>query len=415
MYSLNISVGTPAQDFQVNLDTGSSDLWLNTDSSSYCSQQSDPCGRFGTYNANDSSTYHYVGSYFNITYVDGSGAAGDYVTDTIRLAGQTIRDFQFGVGYESSSNQGIMGIGYPLNEVQSESTGRPPYDNFAEKLRQQGLIQSSAFSIWLNDLESSTGNILFGGVDHAQYEGELVTVPIQSSTGGDNGPHQEFLVTLNSLELDGQSVGKDLALAALLDSGTTFTYLPESMVADIYRAVGASYNSRIGTGVVPCSLGDQAANLTFRFDSPARVDVPLSELVLSAGDAGDAGGGFGGSPDGERESACILGVTPSSDGSATLGDTFMRSAYVVFDMSSNEVSIAQSRFGAKGEDVAEIGRGDNAVPSATDASVDVSATSGLPGAPESTDDDDGSVAGIMVSPSRVGVAGALVVAVMGLL
>lgn len=53
--------------------------------------------------ANESSTYEYVNSDFNISYADGSGAAGDYAIDTIDFGGELIAGLQFGIGYASSS------------------------------------------------------------------------------------------------------------------------------------------------------------------------------------------------------------------------------------------------------------------------------------------------------------------------
>lgn len=77
------------------------------------------CAQSGTYSANASSTYEYLNSNFNISYVDGSSASGDYATDTFHLGDLEIDDFQFGIGYSSSSEQGVLGIGYPSNEVLS--------------------------------------------------------------------------------------------------------------------------------------------------------------------------------------------------------------------------------------------------------------------------------------------------------
>lgn len=88
---------------RLTLDTGSSDLWCNSPSSTLCSGRGDNCAASGTYDANSSSTYEYVSSYFNITYADGSSATGDYVTDTLSVGGVTLKSFQFGVGYSSKS------------------------------------------------------------------------------------------------------------------------------------------------------------------------------------------------------------------------------------------------------------------------------------------------------------------------
>jgi hypothetical protein len=72
----------------MHIDTGSSDLWCNSASSSLCEQNPDPCTASGTYDSSSSSTYKLVNNDFNISYVDGSGAAGDYVTDTLSIGGQ---------------------------------------------------------------------------------------------------------------------------------------------------------------------------------------------------------------------------------------------------------------------------------------------------------------------------------------
>ena len=47
-----------------------------------------------------------------------------------------------------------------------------------------------------------------------------------------------------------------------------------------------------------------------------------------------------------------------------LGDSFLRSAYVVYDLEQNEISIAQTQFNGGADDVREITRGNN-VPGAT--------------------------------------------------
>lgn len=103
LYFCNVTVGTPPQSLRLVLDTGSSDLWSNAQNSSLCSSHPDPCRVSGTYDAGASSSYNFVSSRFNITYADGSRATGDYVTDTLRIGGATIDNFQFGVAYHSSS------------------------------------------------------------------------------------------------------------------------------------------------------------------------------------------------------------------------------------------------------------------------------------------------------------------------
>ena len=48
-----------------------------------------------------------------------------------------------------------------------------------------------------------------------------------------------------------------------------------------------------------------------------------------------------------------------------LGDTFLRSAYVVYDLDNNQISIAPTNFNATSSNIREITTGTNAVPDST--------------------------------------------------
>ncbi|UPK93950.1 hypothetical protein LCI18_004885 [Fusarium solani-melongenae] len=369
LYFFNASLGTPAQDFRLHLDTGSSDLWVNANNSTLCSTPADVCSTSGLYNAAKSSTYKFVSSEFNITYADGSGAAGDYATETFRVGKTELKELQFGIGYETSSDQGVLGIGYSSNEAQVAEFGGKPYDNLPAKMAADGLIASNAYSLWLNDLDSASGTILFGGVDRKRFTGDLVTVPIQKF----GGRFSQFYITLTGLSVGSDTVDDNLALGVILDSGSTLTYLPTSLAEAVFEIVGADYEQGASTAYVPCDLANASGNLTFSFSSPAEITVPLSELVLDFTDVTGRRLRFD-----DGEPACMFGIAPSPGGTNVLGDTFLRSAYVVFDLGNNEVSLAQSNFDADGSDVVEIGSGDGAVPAATGADEPVTAASGVP-------------------------------------
>lgn len=396
-------MGTPPQDLRMHLDTGSSDLWVNTPRSAMCSLRSQPCAASGTYAANKSSTYEYLASNFNISYVDGSGAAGDYVTDTLRVGGHNFTGFQFGVGYTSTSAQGVLGIGYPANEVQVARSGLDEYQNMPAKMAADGAIASNAYSLWLNDLDANTGSILFGGVDASRYAGDLVSVPIEQV----GGAHIEFFITMTGLDMGSKTVTKQgTALAVLLDSGSSLTYLPDDLTKSVYDAVNASFQEADGVAFVPCSLRDSNASMTFRFSSPAAVAVPVREMILDPKDLTGKGVAFA-----DGVPACLFGISPAGTSTSVLGDTFLRSAYVVYDLANNEIALAQARFNASAPDVREIGAGAAAVPSAVTAKTPVAAVSGLPGgAPngngKETGRDKDSGGGVVV-PSTV-LAGVLV-------
>ncbi|KAF2118956.1 aspartic peptidase domain-containing protein [Lophiotrema nucula] len=363
LYFANTSLGTPEQSLRLHIDTGSSDLWANAASSDLCQGRGDQCAESGTYDANSSSTYTYVNSDFNISYVDGSGASGDYVTDTLHFGGKTIDDLQFGVGYTSSSAEGILGIGYAVNEVQVNRAGGQPYANLPQKLADNGDTNTNAYSLWLNDLDASTGSILFGGVDVEKYSGTLNKLPIIP----EQGVYAEFIIAMTGLGRDGTagSIFNNQTVPVLLDSGSSLMYLPDDITRSLYTDFNAKYDSNQGAAIVDCSLADQSGSLDFTFSDPT-ISVPLNELVIVAGYQ-------------RGEPVCILGIGPAGDSVCVLGDTFLRSAYVVYDLDSNQIGLAQTSFNATKTSIQEIQSGNDGIPNASGVADAVASASGVSG------------------------------------
>lgn len=384
LYLIDASVGSPGQDVKLHIDTGSSDLWVNTAGSQFCQQYSASCQAAGTYAPNDSSTYEYVDSRFAIQYVDGSGATGDYVTDRFAFAGVSLEPFQFGVGYDSSKSVGVLGIGYPAHEV-AASYGQT-YPNLPQKLVEDGHISTAAYSLWLNDLDASKGEILFGGVNSAKYTGELQTLPVIPEAGG---IYAELIIALTAVGANGNegSIADGLEAAALLDSGTSLMYLPDNIADAIFPAVGAQWDEQQGAAFVDCALARSTETLDLTFSTPT-IRIPMNELVLTAG-----------------ADVCILGVARAGSSIPVLGDTFLRSAYVVYDLANNEISLAQTNFNASGDaDVKEITKSE--LPGATpvqNAVTDVALPSGAAARPT---DSSAAASGAVVRLGAV-VAGAL--------
>lgn len=363
LYYADISLGTPAQALQVSLDTGSSDLWVNSASSDICSSQQNYC-QGGTYDRSSSSTSKVVNNDFNISYVDGSGAAGDYVSDTLKFADVTLDNFQFGVGETSSSSMGVLGIGYAIIEVQVNRAHDKEYPNLPLALLDAGHINTAAYSLWLNDLDASTGSILFGGVNSAKYTGDLVTVPV---LGEEGGVYFELAVALSGLSFGGKNLAgsEDLPIAVVLDSGTSLIYLPDNLVQNLYNEVNVVLNQ--GTAYAYCEDASSDKKLSFTF-SGQTIDIPMNELYISLGTNSL------GQPvtfqNGKE--ACIFGVSPSGSSTPLLGDTFLRSAYVVYDLQNNQISLAQTHFNSTTDDIQEITNGTTPVPGAVAASTTIS-------------------------------------------
>ena len=72
LYSVEAQIGTPGQPFTLQLDTGSTDIWVNSQTSQFCEQGN--CVDYYA-SANSSSYRLSVRGAFNVTYGDGTGAA----------------------------------------------------------------------------------------------------------------------------------------------------------------------------------------------------------------------------------------------------------------------------------------------------------------------------------------------------
>ncbi|KAJ5779025.1 Ribosomal protein S10 [Penicillium paradoxum] len=355
LYFCNVTLGTPKQSVRLVLDTGSSDLWCNTPNSTLCEPPKDECNASGTYDPSSSSSYSFVSSDFNITYADGSGASGDYVTDTFTIGGTTIKDFQFGLGFSSGSREGVLGIGYAINEVQVGRNGDLAYANLPKAMVDNGVIRSNAYSLWLNDLDANTGSILFGGVNTKKYHGTLQTVPVQKV----GGVYSEFIIALTELTLTNSSgettySSSSLPVGVLLDSGSSLTYLPDALVQKIYNDLEVVYVPETGIGYVECSIAEKSITIGYTFSSPT-INVGIREMIIDVGDLYFQNG----------KRACVFGIVPAGSSTSVLGDTFLRSAYVVYDLDNNEISLANTNFNSTENDILEIGTGTDSVPGAT--------------------------------------------------
>ena len=332
-------------------------MWVNVPTSKFCGGEYRNCSTAGTFTPRASRTQKLVNHDFKIRYVDKKGGSGDYVTDALHFAGQALKDVRFGLGLVSSSRRGFIGIGYPIREAYVTNKGGSPFSNLPQILKNEGLINTMAYSLWLNDREASQGSLLFGGVDVAKFHGNLTTLPIEKK----HDQFEQFFVNLTDLRFTNAAgssqfaTGKStLPLPVLFDSGSTLMTLPEDIVNDVFNAFKVlKHTNRMA--VVDCGLRQENFTLDFTF-ATAKISVPMSELVIPN------------SPDQDENvfstdddtPLCRLGITYATKPTSPLilGDTFLRSAYVVYDMTNKEISIAPTNFNAVDSNIVEIDNGD---------------------------------------------------------
>ncbi|AMD22457.1 HHL313Wp [Eremothecium sinecaudum] len=332
-YSVNVSIGTPPQEITVLIDTGSSDLWVvGSDVKCSPTDPSDPtCKALGTYDKTKSSGWSSNNTKFSIEYLDGSYGIGEWGMDAINMDGVKVDGLTFGVANESSTSIGVLGIGLP--ELESTSDDNPPhyYDNLPLLLKRNGVIARNAYSLYTNQLDAKSGSILFGGVDHAKYTGQLYTVPIVSTRRGTSKP-SALAVSMSGLVYS--SGGKKTnavttQIPALLDSGTTLSYFPQEMADGIAKAVGATWDNKVKAYLAKCPADNDKSTFDFNF-SGVQISVPIQDYVLEAVSPG----------------VCAFGFMPYNNRIAILGDIFLTAAYVVYDLDKLEISLAQAKYNA---------------------------------------------------------------------
>jgi hypothetical protein len=230
-------------------------------------------------------------------------------------------------------------------------------------------------SVLTTSLEAATGQILFGGIDTAKYDGTLSSLEIYPDPQSGSNQITSFTVAFTSLQVT-SSTGTDTltpsnyAVAAILDSGTSLTLLPDDLASVIVEELHATTDPTYGV-VLPCAVGNATGSLSFGFGGSGGpiIKVPISELVLPLYDSAGNIVYFS-----NGEAACQLGIEAAAGRPVLFGDTFLRSAYVVYDLVNNRIAIAQSNFNAGSSNVVAFASSGAPIPSATTAQAGISVT-----------------------------------------
>ncbi|KAE9372441.1 acid protease [Stipitochalara longipes BDJ] len=374
-YIATAKVGTPAQTVTFLIDTGSSDVWMLSSTADLCTDpdlqiQDQTGGCSSTFNAQKSTTYNLTDEgAFTITYADQTGSSGDYIKDTLSIGGVTIKALEMGLAYNSSSSTGVMGIGYSLNEASDDPRTEPDpftYPSIIETMVSQGLINTKAYSLYLDDLEASSGSIIFGGYDTTKYQGTLSQLPIVGEPlGNGTSVYQEFGVAMSAVGISGKTLtNSSFADVAILDSGTALTYVAPDLMKLIIKDLGAVDDTKNTENIyVDCKLRNASTIFDFSFGG-ATIGVPASEMIF------DLTGIFTTDPNAMPTlpftSVCALGIQGQAGGPPyILGDTFLRSAYVIYDLKNNLIGIAQTNFDSTKSNVVEFQASATSIPNAS--------------------------------------------------
>ncbi|XP_053954709.1 lysosomal aspartic protease-like [Anastrepha ludens] len=304
-YYGKITIGTPAQDFLVLFDTGSSSLWVP---SSSCPTSNQACQNHNKYDSSASSTYVANGESFSIAY--GSGSLTGYLSqDTVSVAGFSISNQVFaeaidepGTSFVYSNFDGIMGMAYQSIAVDNVV---PPFYN----LYSQGLVSNDVFSFYLARAGTSDqgGEMILGGSDSSYYQGELTYTSITEQG------YWQF--SLDGATIDGQVMCSS-GCQAIADTGTSLIIAPYNAYSVYMNVVDPDYD-----GVVDCSLMESLPDMEFVIGGTT-FSVPASQYILN------------------EDGQCSPAVSYMGTDFWILGDIFIGMYYTEFDMGNSRIGFA---------------------------------------------------------------------------
>jgi saccharopepsin len=318
-----IEIGTPAQQFKVLFDTGSSNLWVPGSSCSAIA-----CLLHKRYNSAKSSTFVKNGMPFDIRY--GSGTVSGFLDqDSVSLGGVVIQHTTFaetqkepGIAFVMAKFDGLMGMAFASLAVDNVT---PVFQNALE----QGLFEKPIFAFWLSgnvDSTGSGGELTLGGFDSTRFIGDLIYIPLVNET--------YWEIELDAVFFGGAALNIG-AKHAIVDTGTSLIVLPTDAASKINGKLGCTASPIGGECTWSVCPTEFSKFPDIAFQLAGRIFVLTAhEYIMKVTIFG--------------KTQCVssfmgMNMPPKVGPLVILGDTFLRRYYSVYDFGNKRVGLAQSK------------------------------------------------------------------------
>ncbi|XP_028849416.1 renin [Denticeps clupeoides] len=319
-YFGEISIGSPAQRFNVVFDTGSANLWVPSYS---CSPLYTACFTHNRYDSSKSYTHVENGSGFSIQYASGN-VRGFLSEDVVVVGGiPVVQVFAEATALPAipfifAKFDGVLGMGYPDSAIDGIT---PVFD----RIMSQHVLKENVFSVFYSRefKHIPGGEIVLGGTDPNYYTGSF---NYMNTT--EEGKWE--------VNMKGVSVGADKLFCregctAVIDTGSSYITGPASSVSILMKAIGATEQPD-GGYTVNCDLVKSLPCVTFHLGGQ---EYPLTEedyILLQSQ--------FG-------EDICTvtfksLDIPPPTGPVWILGANFIARYYTEFDRHHNRIGFAKA-------------------------------------------------------------------------
>ncbi|KAM9786006.1 renin [Neosynchiropus ocellatus] len=227
-YFGEISIGSPAQTFNVVFDTGSANLWVPSQS---CSPFSTACFTHNRYDGATSHTYIENGTGFSIQYASGN-VRGFLSEDVVVVGGiPVVQVFAEATSLSAmpfifAKFDGVLGMGYPNVAIDGIM---PVFD----RIMSQHVLKEEVFSIYYSrdPKHSPGGELVLGGTDPNYYTGHFNYVDTRE-TG-------KWEVTMKGVSIGTERLFCTEGCTAVIDTGSSYITGPASAVFLLMKTIGA--------------------------------------------------------------------------------------------------------------------------------------------------------------------------------
>ncbi|KAM3871573.1 renin [Diretmus argenteus] len=316
-YYGEISIGSPAQMFNVVFDTGSANLWVP---SHKCSPFSTACFTHSRYDASKSRTHVDNGTGFSIQYASGN-VRGFLSEDVVVVGGiPVVQVFAEATSLSAmpfifAKFDGVLGMGYPNVAIDGIT---PVFD----RIMSQHVLKEQVFSVYYSrdPKHSPGGELVLGGTDPNYYTGNF-NYMVTRETG-------KWEVTLK-----GVSVGKEMMFCeegctAVIDTGSSYITGPASSVSLLMKTIGAQPDE---SGYkVNCDMVKTLPSVTFHLGGQEYALTQEDYILWQSQFEGDVC----------TVSFRGLDVPPPTGPMWILGANFIARYYTEFDRRNNRIGFA---------------------------------------------------------------------------
>lgn len=334
-YTCPIQIGTPAQTFNMDFDSGSADLWVWSTGLSQSVQKQKTSSGGAVFDSSKSSTFKNMsGSTWQIQYGDGSSASGTVGTDTVTLGNIVIQNQAVELADTISSqlqgeagSDGLLGLAFgTINTVKPKPVQTPLENMITEK---DIPTDEELFTCCLGTSATSTSSddassyYTFGGLDQQEIQAagqDIAYTPVDNSQGFWMFDSPSVTINGTQTTLSGNT--------AIADTGTTLLLVSDAVVEDIYKAIPGSTYSQADQGYVFPENTSADSLPTIEF-AVGNTSITINKDYLAFASSSQSGMVFGGIQ------------SQGNNGFNIFGDVFLRCCYAIFDSGNTRFGVVQ--------------------------------------------------------------------------